>query len=154
MRRWLPCQFSAKKRFTHNLLGKKRPKTSMKILTLTGGVVPKARARVTRNGTFMPHRYRDWKTATIFTFRAQVVALGLAEPLSGVGIEIMLLGKHGRRGDLDNIAGSILDALVQSGVLKDDSLSVVSSLAIALQWSQQPPTVEIRIESVERAAAA
>lgn len=122
--------------------------------TLAGCIVPKARARVTRNGTYHPHRYRDWKSATIFTFRAQAVELGLTTPLSGVEITIQLLGKHPRRGDLDNIAGSILDALVQSGVLKDDSLSVVSSLAIALQWSQQTPIVQIEIHSaLERKAA-
>lgn len=123
-------------------------------IALDGNVVPKARPRVTRKGTFMPHRYRDWKTAAIFDFRAQAVELGLTTPLSGVAISIQLVGKHPRRGDLDNIAGSVLDALVQAGVLKDDSISVVSSLAISLQWSKEPPTVSIRIHSAERAAAA
>jgi Holliday junction resolvase RusA-like endonuclease len=66
----------------------------------------------------------------------------------------MLLGKHPRRGDLDNIAGSVLDSLVQAGILKDDSLRVVSSLAIALQWSKEAPTVSIKIYPSERAAAA
>jgi Holliday junction resolvase RusA-like endonuclease len=126
----------------------------MKNFTLTGCIVPKARARVTRNGTYHPHRYQHWKRDAITSLTLQAVELGLNEPLSGVAIKIQLVGKHSRRGDLDNIAGSVLDALVQAGILKDDSLSVVSGLAIALQWSKEPPIVRIRIEPISQQVAA
>jgi Holliday junction resolvase RusA-like endonuclease len=52
-------------------------------------------------------------------------------------VAILLQGKHSRRGDADNIAGAILDALVQAGVLKDDSLIHVKGLAVALEWSKK-----------------
>lgn len=115
------------------------------ILSLNGSIVPKARPRITRNGSFMPRRYREWKTGAIAELTCQAYELGIDTPLSGVSIAITLNGKHPRRGDLDNISGSILDALVQSHVLKDDSLAHVQSLAIALNWSKNPPRVVIHI---------
>lgn len=121
--------------------------------SLYGSVVPKARPRVTANGTFMPHRYQQWKREAITALILQAQEMGLAQPLSAAAVNITLLGKHPRRGDLDNISGSILDALVQSGVLKDDSVAVVWSLAIALYWSKESPSVEITLtHSMEEAA--
>jgi len=51
-------------------------------------------------------------------------SLPLAYP---VAVKVVLLGK-GHRGDLDNSAGAILDALVGAGILLDDRLSCVSRL--------------------------
>jgi Holliday junction resolvase RusA-like endonuclease len=61
-------------------------------------------------------------------------------------ISIELKGKHSRRGDSDNVAGSVLDALVQAGVLAGDNLKVVSKLAIALEYSKDSPTACILID--------
>jgi Endodeoxyribonuclease RusA len=49
-------------------------------------------------------------------------------PIDKAEVSIAIGGKQ--RGDLDNIAGAILDALVQSGILIDDRISVVSKLSI------------------------
>lgn len=93
--------------------------------TLDGAVVPKARPRVTRRGTFLPQRYRDWKQQAIAALVSQKT---ISEPLEKVTISIELYGSH--RGDLDNIAGAILDALVQSGIILDDRVSLVKALSI------------------------
>lgn len=52
-----------------------------------------------------------------------------AEPITRAEVAIFIGGKQ--IGDLDNIAGAILDALVQSGVLLDDRISVVHKLSIS-----------------------
>ncbi|MEM9770009.1 MAG: RusA family crossover junction endodeoxyribonuclease [Cyanobacteria bacterium P01_D01_bin.73] len=102
--------------------------------TLTGAITPKARPRVTRNGTFMPRKYREWKTQAITSLQLQWSnAPPISEP---VGIEILLTGKHPRRGDSDNVAGAILDALQDAGVLKNDNLKAVPRLAIQLKWDK------------------
>jgi Holliday junction resolvase RusA-like endonuclease len=100
---------------------------------LPGPVVPKARPRVTVNGTYNPENYSAWKQDAIAYFERQWAR----EPLSGVTVSILLKGKHSRRGDLDNIAGAILDALVQAEILKDDNLIHVRGLTVALEWSKK-----------------
>ena len=102
-------------------------------LTLSGPIVPKARARVTSNGTFHPRAYQQWKRGAIASLAAQY----RGQALSGVAVSILLRGKHSRRGDADNIAGAILDALVQAGVLQDDNLIHVKGLSVALEWSKK-----------------
>lgn len=111
-------------------------------LLIDGPIVPKARARVTRNGTFHPGNYQEWKRNAIFELSRQWAG----EPLSGVTVSVTLKGKHSRRGDADNVSGAILDALVQSGILKDDNLTHVRELHVYLDWNKKiPPTTEITI---------
>jgi Holliday junction resolvase RusA-like endonuclease len=114
--------------------------------TLDGAVTPKARPRVTDKGTYLPSKYRNWRTFANFSLLEQSRTFGITQPLEGVAVQIDLMGKHPVRGDLDNIAGSILDALVSAQVLRDDSIRVVTKLAIALHWSKEPPIVTIRLE--------
>lgn len=52
----------------------------------------------------------------------------MAIPVKRANVEIVLAGTA--RGDIDNIAGAILDALVSAKVLLDDRLSCVPSLVI------------------------
>ncbi|NJM47284.1 MAG: RusA family crossover junction endodeoxyribonuclease [Alkalinema sp. RU_4_3] len=115
-------------------------------LTLPGNVVPKARPRVTRYGTFMPENYRCWKTLAIVCLKSQYQG----EPLQAAAVSIVLRGKHPRRGDADNISGSILDALVQAGILRDDNLMVVPSLAVRLEWDKKAdPIVMVQLSPIE-----
>jgi Holliday junction resolvase RusA-like endonuclease len=100
---------------------------------LTGNITPKARPRLGRGGAYLPSKYRDWKDEAI----AQLLAQSLPpQPLDKAVISIGIGGKQ--RGDLDNIAGAILDALVQAGILLDDRISVVSKLSIEHFPKQQP----------------
>ena len=92
---------------------------------LPGIVVPKARPRITKNGSFMPQRYQDWQRLAIAELLLQ---LSDRSPLEyPVAVRVLLQGK-GHRGDLDNLSGAILDALVKTEILKDDRLSCVGQL--------------------------
>jgi len=92
---------------------------------LTGKITPKARPRLGSGGAYLPSKYRAWKNDAIAQLFGQRQGL---PPISKCQIEIEIGGKQ--RGDCDNIAGSILDALVQANILVDDRLSVVSKLTI------------------------
>ncbi len=100
---------------------------------LLGPIVPKARARTTANGTYHPHRYNEWKRGAIADISSQY----RGTPLERAEVTISLTGKHNRQGDADNVAGSILDALVQAKVLVDDNMKRVPSLTIALDWKKK-----------------
>ncbi|WP_052056148.1 RusA family crossover junction endodeoxyribonuclease [Myxosarcina sp. GI1] len=110
--------------------------------TLTGAVVPKARPRVTRQGTFLPQKYRDWKEGAIAELLSQRTRY---KSLEEVTISIKLYGTC--RGDLDNIAGAILDALVQAGIIKDDRVSLVKALSVK-HCGGKIQKVDINIEEV------
>jgi Holliday junction resolvase RusA-like endonuclease len=119
------------------------------IFELRGGIVPKARARVTRRGTFMPKNYVTWKDSAIAELRLQSSHLRDRLPLEGVGIDITLSGKHSRRGDLDNISGAVLDALVQAQVLRNDNLVCVLALAVRLHYGKAEPITQITIDPID-----
>jgi len=92
---------------------------------LPGVVIPKARPRVSRNSTYLPQRYQDWQRLAIAELLLQISD---RTPLEyPVVVRVLLQGK-GHRGDIDNLAGSCLDALVKSGILEDDRLSCVGHL--------------------------
>lgn len=110
-------------------------------LALEGTIVPKARPREYRGRFLLPKNYREWKENAIAELQIQYQG----KPLSGVYVLIQLHGKHNRRGDSDNIAGSILDALVQARILQDDSLMHVLGLSLVVEWSKQPATTQIVI---------
>jgi Holliday junction resolvase RusA-like endonuclease len=93
-------------------------------LTLMGRVIPKARPRHNGSQSYLPSGYRDWKASAIAELRCQYQQ----SPIPKAEIAITIVGSA--RGDLDNLAGAILDALVQSGVLKDDSCKCVPRLIV------------------------
>jgi Holliday junction resolvase RusA-like endonuclease len=109
-------------------------------LSIDGPIVPKARPRFSVSGkVHMPENYRAWKQKAIRQLRRQYVG-GLIEQAE---IEIILHGKHSRRGDCDNISGSLLDALVQAKILRDDNMVVVSALSVRLEYHKDLPPVSI-----------
>jgi Holliday junction resolvase RusA-like endonuclease len=106
---------------------------------LTGKITPKARPRLGRGGVHLPANYRDWKEDAI----AQLLSQSRPTcPIDKAEVSIEIGGKQ--RGDLDNIAGAILDALVQSGILLDDRISVVSKLSIE-HFPKLPPGANIEL---------
>lgn len=96
---------------------------------IPGSCVPKARPRVTRNSTYLPPRYQQWRKVA----QAEIL-LSLPEvfkailPIKRAAVQILLQGSH--RGDADNLAGSCLDALVSAGILFDDQLNCVPRLIV------------------------
>lgn len=100
---------------------------------LTGKITPKARPRLGKGRAYLPQKYRDWKDEAISQLLTQSRP---PDPLVKAEVSIYIGG--GQRGDLDNIAGAILDALVQAGILLDDRISVVSKLSIAHHRERSP----------------
>ena len=116
---------------------------------LNGPIVPKARARTTANGTYHPHRYNNWKRGAI----ANISSQWRGEPLEQAEVTIALTGKHNRQGDADNVAGAVLDALVQAKVLVDDNMKRVPSLTISLDWQKKDEPKAVVVLSVGEVAA-
>ncbi|CBN56772.1 hypothetical protein OSCI_3180014 [Kamptonema sp. PCC 6506] len=104
------------------------------IFFIPGNVVPKARPRVTGNGTFMPQRYRTWRNMAEVEIYSQLSELNLTIelPIKRASILMRFVGKHRTNSDLDNLAGACLDALTMNGagVLLDDRISCVSKLSV------------------------
>ena len=103
-------------------------------LYIPGKIVPKARPRVTANGTYLPSRYRIWRNQAEVEIYRQVSKLNLevSLPIQRAAISISFCGKHRTNSDLDNLAGACLDALTLNGagVLQDDRLSCIPKLNI------------------------
>jgi len=89
---------------------------------IPGKVTPKARPRVTKNGTFFPKRYREWRLRAQGEIIMQIQQMNPLPklPFQEAALRILLCGNH--RGDGDNAIGSVCDALVSAGVLPSDSL--------------------------------
>lgn len=96
--------------------------------------MPKKRPVVTKNGTYMPKRYVEWKEEFVELLTA---AIGKHDPIEGnVGlrlefgsdtIRLQLYAtdvpkrvKHMRVSDLDNLVGAVMDALQDHGIIEDD----------------------------------
>ena len=92
-------------------------------LNLTHRIVPKARPRFSKGRCYLPTNYRQWKAKAVEELKAQWGAL----PLSKAHITIEI---PQQRGDLDNIAGAVLDALTEAGIIADDRMSCVEELHI------------------------
>lgn len=115
--------------------------SSILLFKLEGKITPKARPRLGGGRAYLPDNYRRWKNDAIAQLFSQRQGL---DPISKCQIEIEIGGKQ--IGDCDNIAGSILDALVQSNVLVDDRLSIVCRLTIEHFPDRQPGAI-IKINS-------
>ncbi len=118
---------------------------------IEGKIVPKARPRVTVKGTFMPQSYRDWMEGTVWElisiWREKYQSIKLNFPLT---LAIHLEGKHSRKGDLDNIGGAVMDALVKAQILSNDNVNTINHLTISFNYSNKPPTyVILLVEDAE-----
>ncbi|MCT7952376.1 RusA family crossover junction endodeoxyribonuclease [Ancylothrix sp. C2] len=127
-----PIQMTATLEATPSLF---KQKTVEKItFFLPGNVVPKARPRVTRNGTYLPPRYRAWRNfAEVELYRQMNEKQNLPVfPIPRAAVKVRLIGKHRMNADADNIIGSFLDALVAVGVFKNDNISYIPEIAFKL----------------------
>ncbi|WP_231516640.1 RusA family crossover junction endodeoxyribonuclease [Planktothrix paucivesiculata] len=130
----------------------KPPKKSAEIIKLMipGVVVPKARPRVTRNGTYLPPRYRAWRNHAEVEIYRQISEQNITHkfPLRKAAIVIKLFGNHRTNSDIDNLAGACLDALTLNGagVLIDDRLSCLPQLTVEFDPDAKKTGVSIEIE--------
>lgn len=97
-----------------------------------GNISPKPRPRFDNRTkhTHLPNSYIKWRNE----FEPAIYNLTPTNaweqlPLTTATVEIKLLGKI--RGDLDNLSGGILDALVTLGILFDDRVGCLTSLTIS-----------------------
>lgn len=130
------------------------PVTSQPLkLFLPGIVVPKARPRVTRFGTFMPPRYRNWRLQAEGELILQVQRMTPVPslPIERATVRIRFQGKFRAQADLDNLAGAILDALTLqgAGILKNDNLSCVPSLSVEYLANDAEPGAHIEIFPID-----
>jgi hypothetical protein len=128
-----------------------RPKTLT--LWIPGPVIPKARPRVTSNGTYLPKRYREWRLRAEGEILMQVHQMNPLPqlPIERAAVRIILRGKH--RGDGDNAIGSVCDALVSAGIFTADSLKHIPFGS----WRHIPDGetgVKIQIESIAQLMSA
>lgn len=110
--------------------------------------IAKRRPRATiRNGhvqTYHDNDYSDWLNQAKCSFIEQWKD---KEPLAKVGeCHIKMYGTHDRS-DIDNLSGSVLDALVKAGVLKNDNTKVLADLHTVFKKVKENPRIEIWLET-------
>jgi len=82
----------------------------------------KARPRVSKRGTYMPEAYVTWKAE----FAVHCMAHGHLEPLQGpVSLTVAVELKGCARGDADNYAGAVMDALEGLCYANDKQINVL-----------------------------
>lgn len=116
---------------------------------LSGVVIPKARPRFNGKIAYTSDRYAAWKDWAIAQFSSQAMNLGLQAPIDRAAVSIQVQGAM--RGDLDNIAGSVLDALVQGGILVNDSASRVPELHITYHPKCKQKGLVVTVEAIAAA---
>jgi Holliday junction resolvase RusA-like endonuclease len=125
-------------------------KTGVIRFCLAGTVVPKARPRVTGNGTYLPQRYRAWRNQAEVELYRQMCELHPAPqfPLQKAAISLRFFGNHRTNSDIDNLAGACLDALTLNGagILQDDRLSCLPQLSVEFVPGTPETGVWIEIE--------
>ncbi len=96
---------------------------------LPGRVVPKARPRFNGGNISLPRNYRGWKNTAYLQIISQLEENRKTELLiKKASVEMQFIGSH--RGDLDNLAGAVLDILCETKIVEDDRVSCISRLVI------------------------
>jgi Holliday junction resolvase RusA-like endonuclease len=102
--------------------------------------MPCPRPRVSRHHTYMPKKYVEWQEAV------QAELLFQCSPqFEDVPVRVNIkLHKVRPNGDLDNYAKAILDCLVASGVIPDDSCKYLTAVSCSVLQSKKGGfTVEV-----------
>lgn len=101
-------------------------------MRLDGPLQPKERPRQGMGRSYTSAKYKAWLTASRNSLAYQWQG---REPLDYALVGVEFHG-HGRS-DVDNLQGSVLDAAVKAGVLRDDRCSRIPSTVC---WWQPAPT--------------
>lgn len=106
--------------------------------TIIGDTPSKKNSRVpfVRNGRMMnfpSKRYNEWHKSALTQLISQKNAVFSSFPLNYVDyIKIEIYPSNKRLFDLDNRLGSVMDILVDSGILSDDTYLVVPKIIISI----------------------
>lgn len=118
--------------------------------TLEGSVPSKKNSRqlFVRGGKMfnIPQKnYREWHEMASWQLKNKV-----SEPISKCEIEITFYSGDKRKYDLTNKAESVMDLLVDNGIIDDDNYEVVSKLTLIYGgYDKSNPRVEINIYNVK-----
>lgn len=103
----------------------------------------------TRSGRSFPSkRYMEWHDGNLLPLCSEARRHGLRHPLS-CPVRLTLLFRHGdrRRRDSDNQLSSVLDLLVDAGILADDRWTAVYDVIVMNRYNPRlEPGVIIRID--------
>lgn len=114
------------------------------MLKLSLKMDPKSKQRPRFNGRFAytDKAYRDWLTEAIKQFEAQYDGPTITKTTY---VSIEMYG-NSARSDIDNLSGSVLDAMVKAKVIKNDNLTIIDDLRIKWYRSKDP-VIEIEIST-------
>lgn len=114
---------------------------------IDGETPAKKNSRVTLpSGKTIPgRRFREWHEVALLQLRSQ--AAGLAGLPVGGPCEVEIKFAHGdlRRRDSDNGVSSVLDALVDAGILEDDNWRIVAKITAMNEYKKGEAFCEVRI---------
>jgi Holliday junction resolvase RusA-like endonuclease len=127
--------------FALNLLNQHRGLGIGIRLFIEGKPIPKARPRVTSNGTFYPENYQSWKNHAELEIWSQLKKLGINTPFEEVAIAFILHGKA--RGDGDNLIGGCLDPAKKAGLIKDDNTKRVPQFSFRCDRTSKKQGMEM-----------
>lgn len=118
----------------------------MLFLRIDGETPAKKNSRInTRSGRSFPSKkYQDWHKTAVNVVKLQnnVVFAPISSP---VKIEMIFIHGDKRRRDSDNGCSSILDTLVDAGVLFDDCYEIVKELSIKNEYEKNNAHCDIKI---------
>lgn len=115
--------------------------------TIYGETPSKKNSRInTRSGRSFPNqRYVKWHDEALMQIRSQKI-----EPVRGL-LALTLIFYHGDfvRRDSDNQTSSILDTLIDAGIIEDDNWKIIPVKHIYDRYDKGNARCEIELEVVE-----
>lgn len=118
---------------------------------LEGETPSKKNSRIfLKNGMNIPSkRYSEWHKVASADVVSQRYLQHMYKPLEG-SVKISVVFTHGdkRRRDSDNGLSSVLDLLVDTGVLADDNWNVVPQLEVVNKYEQGAAKCSIEIKQL------
>lgn len=121
------------------------------IIELSGDIPSKKNSRITlRNGRTIPSkRFQVWHDIAIvmtkLAVQKQIKTYSYISNLMSYNIDITFYMGTKRRTDIDNKVSSILDMLVDAGVLEDDDWTHVPSIQAHAVYRKSQPGATITI---------
>ena len=110
--------------------------------------IPKPRGRLSRNGhIYHSHsKYVEWTKD--FNRYLRVLNFQLAENQT-IAVNFNLKRNRGAKPDLDNLMGSVLDALVKGNFIEDDNYTIIPRLLVFGEVSEVN-TIEIFVADTKK----
>lgn len=110
-------------------------------LFISGRVPSKKNSRInTRSGRSFPSKkYTEWHTGAMWEVKSQKPNMGIER----CEAHLIFHMPDRRRADLTNKAESVMDLLVDAGVITDDSWQVVTPITLHGFYDKKNPGVEV-----------